>query len=108
MGIAGGTEEVQVAEAWQANRAYLVDLAYGMVGDIGAAEDAVQEAFARLSGANLDEIEDKRGWLPPTGSLNASTWSPTPPRRRLSAAGSALPMPYPLGRRARQLGHLRL
>jgi RNA polymerase sigma-70 factor (ECF subfamily) len=34
-----------------------------MLGDIGAAEDAVQEAFTRLTKASLDEIEDKRGWL---------------------------------------------
>ncbi len=53
----------QVAEAWRANRPYLVDLAFGMLGDVGAAEDAVQEAFARLARASLDEIEDKRGWL---------------------------------------------
>jgi RNA polymerase sigma-70 factor, ECF subfamily len=48
---------------WSANRPYLVDLAFGMLGDIGAAEDAVQEAFSRLSTANLDVIEDPRGWL---------------------------------------------
>jgi len=34
-----------------------------MVGDVGAAEDAVQEAFARLTKAARDQIEDKRGWL---------------------------------------------
>jgi RNA polymerase sigma-70 factor, ECF subfamily len=55
--------EAQISEAWRANRAYLVDLAFGMLGDIGAAEDAVQEAFARLAKAALNEIDDKRGWL---------------------------------------------
>src|ERR1035438_5505947 len=34
-----------------------------MLRDIGAAEDAVQEAFARLAVADFDGIEDKRGWL---------------------------------------------
>ena len=53
----------ELAEAWHAHRPYLVDLAFGMLGDIGAAEDAVQEAFARLSVAVLDQIEDQRGWL---------------------------------------------
>jgi RNA polymerase sigma-70 factor (ECF subfamily) len=55
--------EAQISEVWRANHAYLVDLAFGMLGDIGAAEDAVQEAFARLAKATLEQIEDKRGWL---------------------------------------------
>ncbi|MEA2500084.1 MAG: polymerase sigma-70 factor, subfamily, partial [Actinomycetota bacterium] len=38
-------------------------LAFGMLGDIGAAEDAVQEAYTRLAGAAFDAIEDARGWL---------------------------------------------
>jgi RNA polymerase sigma-70 factor (ECF subfamily) len=55
--------KTQLAGVWQANRAYLVDLAFGILGDIGAAEDAVQEAFTRLAVADFDGIEDKRGWL---------------------------------------------
>jgi len=53
----------QFALAWQDNRPYLVNLAYGMLGDIGAAEDAVQEAFARFSTADRAAINDARGWL---------------------------------------------
>jgi RNA polymerase sigma-70 factor (ECF subfamily) len=34
-----------------------------MLGDIGEAEDVVQEAFSRLLRANIGEIEDARGWL---------------------------------------------
>src|SRR5215469_1320022 len=34
-----------------------------MLGDIGAAEDVVQDAFSRLMRADLSEIEDERGWL---------------------------------------------
>jgi RNA polymerase sigma-70 factor (ECF subfamily) len=48
--------------SWQAHRGYLVDLAYRMLGDVGAAEDMVQEAFARLARAD-DDIVDERGWL---------------------------------------------
>lgn len=47
--------------AWRAHRHYLVDLAYRMLGDVGEAEDAVQEAFARL--ARAGEVDDARGWL---------------------------------------------
>src|SRR6266481_874888 len=34
-----------------------------MLGDIGAAEDVVQDAFTRLMAAKLSEIEDQSGWL---------------------------------------------
>jgi len=53
----------QVSDAWRANRAYLVDLAFRMLGDVGAAEDVVQEAFFRLVQAPVDAINDERGWL---------------------------------------------
>ncbi|EWM17130.1 RNA polymerase sigma-70 factor, ECF subfamily [Kutzneria sp. 744] len=48
-------------EVWRANRPYLVNLAYRMLGDIGAAEDVVQEAFVRWSAAV--DVDDDRGWL---------------------------------------------
>jgi RNA polymerase sigma-70 factor, ECF subfamily len=53
----------QVTEAWRSHRPYLVNLAYQMLGDIGDAEDLVQEAFLRLSRADVDEIDNVRGWL---------------------------------------------
>jgi RNA polymerase sigma-70 factor, ECF subfamily len=53
----------QVSDAWRANRAYLVDLAFRMLGDVGAAEDVVQEAFFRLLQAPIGDINDERGWL---------------------------------------------
>jgi RNA polymerase sigma-70 factor, ECF subfamily len=55
--------EAQLSEVWASNRPYLVDMAFAMLRDIGAAEDAVQEAFARLAIADFGGIEDKRGWL---------------------------------------------
>jgi RNA polymerase sigma-70 factor (ECF subfamily) len=58
----------RVVAAWRAHRAYLVNLAYRMQGDVGAAEDTVQEAFIRLGRADLDEISDVRGWLTVTTS----------------------------------------
>lgn len=49
--------------AWTAHRAHLVDIAFRMLGDIGGAEDAVQEAFSRLASTKPGEIQDARGWL---------------------------------------------
>ena len=51
----------QVIQAWNEHRPYLVDLAFRILGDIGAAEDAVQDAFARLLRAPGGEIDDARG-----------------------------------------------
>ena len=48
---------------WREHRPMLVDLAFRMLGNIGDAEDVVQDAFARLLRADLDTIEDVRGWL---------------------------------------------
>lgn len=53
----------RVSGVWKANRAFLVDLAFRMLGDVGAAEDVVQEAFFRLVQAPIGGINDERGWL---------------------------------------------
>jgi RNA polymerase sigma-70 factor, ECF subfamily len=53
----------RVVQAWKAHRPYLIDLAFRMLGDIGAAEDVVQDAFSRLIKTMPGEIEDERGWL---------------------------------------------
>jgi RNA polymerase sigma-70 factor, ECF subfamily len=55
--------DVQVAEAYREHRSYLVNLAFRMLGDIGEAEDVVQEAFSRLWRSGMDGIDDERGWL---------------------------------------------
>ena len=55
--------DAQFAAAWRSNRAHLLNVAYGVLGDIGAAEDAVQEAFTRFAQAEYGSILDHRGWL---------------------------------------------
>ncbi len=74
--------------SWQAHRGYLVDLAYRMLGDVGAAEDMVQEAFARLARADED-IVDERGWLTVVTCGSASTRS-APPAPATKAQDTAL------------------
>lgn len=65
----------QIERAWTAHRPYLIDLAFRMLGDIGAAEDVVQEAFFRLVQTPLDGIDDERGWLI---VVTTPTWLPPP------------------------------
>ena len=53
----------EIGRAWMAHRPYLIDLAFRMLGDIGAAEDVVQEAFFRLVQSPPGSVNDARGWL---------------------------------------------
>jgi RNA polymerase sigma-70 factor, ECF subfamily len=55
------SDSFSVEAAWRSHRAYLVNLAYQMLGDVGAAEDVAQEAFLRLSRAS--QVDDVRAWL---------------------------------------------
>ena len=56
-------DDATISQAYRDHRPYLVDLAFRMLGDLGAAEDVVQDAFTRLLRANVGEIDDERGWL---------------------------------------------
>jgi RNA polymerase sigma-70 factor, ECF subfamily len=53
----------EIGQAWTAHRPYLIDLAFRMLGDIGAAEDVVQEAFFRLVQTPPGSVNDSRGWM---------------------------------------------
>jgi RNA polymerase sigma-70 factor, ECF subfamily len=53
----------RIDQAWTEHRPFLIDMAFRMLGDIGAAEDAVQEAFFRLLQIPRGHIRDERGWL---------------------------------------------
>ncbi len=61
--MAADRVDAKIIEAYREHRPYLVDLAFRMLGDIGAAEDTVQDAYARLLAADIAEIADERGWL---------------------------------------------
>jgi len=74
--------EERVAEAWSSNHAHLTNLAFGILGDLAAAEDAVQEAFARLVAADVDGIVDDRGWLTVVTSRICFDKVRSAPRRR--------------------------
>jgi RNA polymerase sigma factor (sigma-70 family) len=52
-----------LADRFEANRGHLRAVAYRMLGSTGEADDAVQEAWLRLSRSEADEIENLRAWL---------------------------------------------
>jgi RNA polymerase sigma factor (sigma-70 family) len=56
-------EREWLAERFEANRAHLQAVAYRMLGSSGEADDAVQEAWLRLSRADARGIQNLNGWL---------------------------------------------
>ncbi|WP_020391668.1 RNA polymerase sigma factor SigJ [Kribbella catacumbae] len=53
----------QLAGKFEQNRAQLRAVAYRMLGSVSEAEDAVQEAWLRLSRSDPSEIQNLGGWL---------------------------------------------
>jgi RNA polymerase sigma factor (sigma-70 family) len=56
-------EREQLAEQFEQARPHLQAVAYRMLGSAGEAEDAVQEAWLRLSRSDAAAIENLRAWL---------------------------------------------
>jgi RNA polymerase sigma factor (sigma-70 family) len=52
-----------LAERFEAHRAHLRAVAYRMLGSLSEADDAVQEAWLRLSRSEVSGIENLGGWL---------------------------------------------
>ncbi len=58
-----GTEQGWLAERFEAHRPHLRAVAYRMLGSLSEADDAVQEAWLRLSRSDPGGIENLGGWL---------------------------------------------
>ena len=52
-----------LAEQFEAHRPHLRAVAYRMLGSVSEAEDAVQEAWIRLSRTDVSGIDNLRAWL---------------------------------------------
>jgi len=57
------SEQDWLARRFEEHRHHLGAIAYRMLGSVNEAEDAVQEAWLRLSGSEPGEIENLSGWL---------------------------------------------
>ncbi|MGH3225682.1 MAG: RNA polymerase sigma factor SigJ [Streptosporangiaceae bacterium] len=57
------SEQDWLAQRFEEHRRRLLAVSYRMLGSVSEAEDAVQEAWLRLSGSEPGEIENLGGWL---------------------------------------------
>jgi RNA polymerase sigma-70 factor (ECF subfamily) len=53
----------RLAEQFEEHRSHARAVAYRMLGSVTEAEDAVQEAWIRLSRTDVSAVENLRGWL---------------------------------------------
>jgi len=56
-------EQDWLAQRFEQNRAHLRAVAYRMLGSLSEADDAVQEAWLRLSRSDTSDVENLGGWL---------------------------------------------
>ena len=56
-------DEDWLADRFEEHREHLSAVAYRMLGSAGDAEDAVQEAWIRLSRSDSSTVENLGGWL---------------------------------------------
>ena len=57
------TEQEWLAERFETHRVHLRAVAYRMLGSLSEADDAVQEAWIRLSRTDTSDVENMRAWL---------------------------------------------
>ncbi|WP_460539704.1 RNA polymerase sigma factor SigJ [Glycomyces halotolerans] len=88
-----GSEAEAAAAVFEELRPRLVGVAYGLLGTLAEAEDAVQEAWIRLQGSDLEAIEDLTGWLVTTTSRIALDVLRSARSRREAYVGPWLPEP---------------
>jgi RNA polymerase sigma factor (sigma-70 family) len=82
-----------IAEQFEADRPRLHAVAYRMLGSATDADDAVQEAWLRLSRSDVDAIGNLSGWLTTVVGRVALDMLRARRRRREEYAGSWLPEP---------------
>ncbi|MFF2215745.1 RNA polymerase sigma-70 factor [Streptomyces antibioticus] len=82
-----------IADEFETHRPRLFGLAYRMLGSAHEAEDMVQDAYLRFSGADRDVIEHPAAWLAATVTRLCLTRLTSARARRESYVGDWLPEP---------------
>jgi RNA polymerase sigma-70 factor (ECF subfamily) len=80
-----------LGERFEAQRPHLRGVAYRMLGSLNKADDAVQEAWIRLSRTDTHDVENLRAWCLSCSALTAVR------RARVSCRSSAAPGRSPSG-----------
>src|SRR5437899_5226251 len=80
-------------EEFERNRQHLQSVAYRMLGSASEAEDAVQEAWLRLSRSDTEAVENLAGWLTTVVARVSLDMLRSRRARREEYAGSWLPEP---------------
>jgi len=80
-------------EEFERNRQHLQSIAYRMLGSASEAEDAVQEAWLRLSRSDTEAVENLAGWLTTVVARVSLDMLRSRRARREEYAGSWLPEP---------------
>lgn len=88
------TTEQFLAEQFRANRSHLKSVAYRMLGSTSEAEDAVQEAWLRLSRADTAEVRNLGGWLTTVVSRICLDMLRARKQRREDPLGPGVSEPY--------------
>lgn len=91
-----------LAESFEPHREHVRAVAYRMLGSISDAEDAVQEAWLRLTRSRPAEIRNLAGWLTTVVSRVCLDLLRARAARREDLVGLHQPDPYPDGSRAAQ------
>jgi RNA polymerase sigma-70 factor (ECF subfamily) len=86
-------EQSWETEQFERHRAHLKDVAYRMLGSVGDAEDAVQEAWLRLSRSDTSAVGNVGGWLTTVVGRVCLDMLRARRARREDYAGSWLPEP---------------
>jgi RNA polymerase sigma-70 factor (ECF subfamily) len=81
------------SEQFEQNRAHLESVAYRMLGSKAEADDALQEAWLRVSQADTAAVENMRGWLTVVVSRICLDMLRARRARREELAGDVLPEP---------------
>lgn len=85
------TQEDWLVDRFESHRAHLRSVAYRMLGSRGEADDAVQEAWLRLSRSDPSDIENLGGWLTTVVARVSLDMLRSRASRREEPAGTDLP-----------------